>query len=184
MKKNVFTSVFIFLSLFSNEAIAQKSSFTLASKDLGNFFSLKQVYHKYNCGGENVSPELYWKNAPKNTKSFAITMFDPDAPTGKGWWHWLAFDIPIQISEFPSGAGSYYAHLLPPVIIQSINDYKEYGYGGPCPPPGKPHRYFISIYALDTVSLGLNKNTPPEIVYKKILKHSLNKAEIMSLYGR
>jgi len=75
-------------------------------------------------------------------------MFDPDTPSGKGWWHWLVFNLPATISELPAGAGSIFPDLIPSTAIQSINDFKEYGYGGPCPPPGKPHRYFITIYAL------------------------------------
>lgn len=172
------------LSFFGTQTNAQKTDFKLSSKDLGDFFSIKQVYDKYNCGGENISPQLEWNNAPVSTQSFAITMFDPDAPTGKGWWHWLVFNLPATTSELPAGAGSVLSDLMPPMAIQSINDYKEYGYGGPCPPPGKPHRYFITIYALDIPDLALKKETPPLEVYKKILKHSIAKAKIMSLYGR
>ncbi len=183
MKKHVFSSMMLLFSIWSPKAFSQQD-FVLASADLGEFFSLDQVYDKFDCGGRNISPELHWANAPAGTKSFAITMFDPDAPTGKGWWHWLVFDIPLDISALPAGAGSVNPQYLPLPAIQSINDYKEYGYGGPCPPPGKPHRYFITVYALDVYRLGLDKDTPPEVVYKQIMKHTIENAEIMSLYGR
>ncbi len=182
MKKHVFSSMMLLFSFWSPRAFGQ-SEFTLASTDLGEFFSLDQVYDKYNCGGKNISPELHWQNPPKGTQSYAVTMFDPDAP-GNGWWHWLVFDIPADIMELPTGAGSVFPQLLPETAIQSINDYKEYGYGGPCPPPGKPHRYFIKVYALNTPFLRLPADTPPEIVFQEIKKHSLEEAEIMALYGR
>jgi len=184
MKKLALFSFFIFLSIFSQKNMAQTTAFSISSKDLGKYFSLKQVYDKYNCGGMNISPQLYWENPPEKTKSFAITMFDPDAPTGKGWWHWLIFNISPQIKELPSGAGSINANSLPPEIIQSINDYNEYGYGGPCPPPGKAHRYFITIYALNVPALNIPPETPPELAYKKIRAHTIEKAKIISLYGR
>ncbi len=183
MKKPVLHSFILLFSFINFPLWSQSESFSLESNDLGKYFSLDQVYNKYSCGGKNISPELHWKDAPAGTKSFAITMFDPDVP-GKGWWHWLIFDIPENVNQLPTGAGSVFLDLLPPAAIQSINDYKEYGYGGPCPPPGKPHRYIISLYALDIATLGLDKNTPPEKVKKIISKHTLAKTEMISLYGR
>jgi Raf kinase inhibitor-like YbhB/YbcL family protein len=183
MKKHFLFLAFLGIIFITGDIKAQKK-FKLQSGDLGKKFSIEQVYNKYNCGGQNISPELSWYGFPTETKSFAITMFDPDAPTGKGWWHWLIFDIPPYMHQLPTGAGSINKKLLPPGIIQSINDYGDYGYGGPCPPPGKAHRYFISVYALNVESLGMKKNSPPDKVYEQILKHSIGKTEIMSTYGR
>ncbi len=182
MKHKMLPAFLLFFILFG-EKLSGQSAFVIKSNDLGKHFTVKQIYDKYSCGGKNISPELHWKDAPAGTKSFAITMFDPDAP-GKGWWHWLIFNIPANMNQLPAGAGSIFLDLLPPATIQSINDYKEYGYGGPCPPPGKPHRYVISLYALDTDTLGLDKNTPPEKVKNLIDKHVLAKTEMISLYGR
>jgi Raf kinase inhibitor-like YbhB/YbcL family protein len=184
MKKNVFLTLVAFSGLFS-KSFGQKPHFTLQSPDLGKWIKLEQVYDQYGCGGENISPQLYWHNAPKNTQSFAVTMFDPDAPTGKGWWHWLVFNIPNTVNELPKNAGNPEMGLLPETVVQSINDYGQYGYGGPCPPRGdKPHRYFVTVYALDVPFIDLGPDAKPELVEYYLKKHTISKAELISLYGR
>ncbi len=173
--------IWVFMQLF----MAQNHTFTLTSDDLGGQFTLKQVYDKFDCGGENISPHLVWKNAPEGTRSFAVTMFDPDAPTGSGWWHWLVFNIPADVHELPAGAGNPQLKLLPPEVVQSINDYGEYGYGGPCPPKGdKAHRYIITVYALKTDKLDLNKDSRPATVGFYLNRYALAKASIMAYYQR
>lgn len=174
------------LMIFFGKSFAQnQEKFVLESKDLGEVFTSKFVYNRYNCGGQNFSPELHWKNAPANTKSFAITLFDPDAPTGHGWWHWLIFNIPANTNYLPTGAGSKFPELLPQQVVQSINDYGELGYGGPCPPKGHgPHHYIFTIYALDTAALNLPPDTAPKIVNQYIQKHSIAHTSFTSIYER
>src|SRR6218665_1388920 len=133
-------------SLFiGNLAYAQ--TFTLKSKDLGGQATIKQALNGFGCSGENVSPQLYWENAPEGTRSFAITMFDENAPTGSGWWHWLVFDIGKDFTELKSDAGNSKKAIAPPNVIQSKTDFGTMGYGGPCPTPGSGfHKYIITVY--------------------------------------
>lgn len=142
-----------------------KETFTLKSNDLGGHFDKSQSFNDWGNDGENISPQLSWSNALEGTKSFAITMYDPDAPTGSGWWHWLAFNIPADVQEFVTNAGSIDANLVSENIMQSINDYGTKGYGGPCPPEGHGfHQYFITVHALKTEQLDLDENTNAAIV--------------------
>jgi Raf kinase inhibitor-like YbhB/YbcL family protein len=154
---------------------------TLTSPDFGEKISIEQVYP--DCGGANISPELIWENAPKNTKSFAITMFDPDAPTDHGWWHWMVVNIPADINKFPKNAGNPESEYFD-LGLQTLNDYGEVGYGGPCPPPGKPHRYIITVYALDVPGFEVDRNINPQILAKAIEEHTIAKASIKGLYAR
>jgi Raf kinase inhibitor-like YbhB/YbcL family protein len=99
------------------------------------------------CGGKNTAPQLAWSGAPDGTKSYAITCFDPDAPTGSGYWHWLAFNIPASVTSLEAGAGN---DESPAGGTSSMNDYGMRAYGGPCPPKGDgDHRYIFTVYALD-----------------------------------
>jgi Raf kinase inhibitor-like YbhB/YbcL family protein len=103
------------------------------------------------CGGKNVSPQLAWRGAPPDTKSFAITCFDPDAPTGSGYWHWLVFDIPASVTSLEAGAG---ASDSPGGGRTAYSDFGLNKYGGPCPPKDDgPHRYLFTVHALDVAKL-------------------------------
>ncbi|WP_299134984.1 YbhB/YbcL family Raf kinase inhibitor-like protein [uncultured Tenacibaculum sp.] len=162
-----------------------QNTFTLTSKDLGGEATKKEEFNGFGCTGKNQSPQLAWKNAPEGTKSFAVTMYDPDAPTGSGWWHWLVFDIPNTTSELVSGAGNLKLKLTSKKAVQSVTDYGVTGYGGPCPPKGHgTHQYIITVYALKTESLGLNKNTNPAVVGYYLWNNSLAKASIITYYKR
>ncbi|WMX13321.1 MULTISPECIES: YbhB/YbcL family Raf kinase inhibitor-like protein [unclassified Aureispira] len=175
--------VFISIFLFSFNLKAQ--TFTLESNDLGGQATLQQVFNGFGCTGENISPQLSWKNAPKGTKSFAITMYDPDAPTGSGWWHWLAFDIPSTTKELKSGAGKAQSDLLPTGVIQSLTDYGTIGYGGPCPPEGHGfHTYILTVYALNTDKLGVDEKANPALVGYMINSKTIEKASIVVYYKR
>lgn len=163
----------------------QKQSFTLQSNDIHGRFTRPFVYDKYHCGGRNLSPELHWSGAPAGTQSFAVSIFDPDAPTGKGWWHWLVFDIPANVQHLPRGAGDASGRGLPPGAIQWRNDYGETGYGGPCPPRGDPaHRYIFTVYALDTAHLDVPQDAPPGMLAVYLNRHALAKASFTAYYGR
>lgn len=169
--------------LFSVAASAQ--TFTLKSTSIGGQATNKEVFNGFGCTGENVSPQLSWSNAPAGTKSFAVTVYDEDAPTGSGFWHWLVFDIPASTSELKSGAGDATKQLAPAGAIQSLTDFGSYGYGGPCPPVGHGfHKYTITVHALDTDKLGPDKNTTPALVGFNLNGHTLAKASLVMYYKR
>ena len=156
-------------------------TFTLRSNDTGGIATLRQVHP--DCGGSNISPQLSWINPPLDTRSFAITMFDKDAPVDGGFWHWLMFDIPANVTELPADAGNTFQRLAPASVVQSINDYGKHGYGGPNPPHGHGwHNYTITLYALDIDTLELSKDTPPALVGFHLWKHTLAKASIVFYY--
>ncbi|MDE2049843.1 MAG: YbhB/YbcL family Raf kinase inhibitor-like protein, partial [Gammaproteobacteria bacterium] len=135
------------------------------------------------CRGGNISPALSWNDPPAGTRSFAVLMFDPDAPGG-GWWHWAVFDIPAGVSALQAGAGDPAKHLLPAGAIQARNDFGPLGYGGPCPPPGPPHHYQLMLYALRIATLGLGASAGPAEVAAKARANALAQAQIVGLYGR
>ncbi|MGK0406513.1 MAG: Raf kinase inhibitor-like YbhB/YbcL family protein [Roseivirga sp.] len=182
MKKS--QSILGLLLILSSTVFAQ-NTFTLFSDDLGGEATINQEFNGFGCSGENISPQLSWKNAPEGTKSFAVTMYDPDAPTGSGWWHWLVFDIPVNTKELVSGAGNTELQLTAEGLIQSITDYGTSGYGGPCPPEGHGlHQYIITVHALKTAKLGLTENTNPAVVGYYLWNNTLAKASIITYYQR
>lgn len=173
-----------FLLLVSTTSHGQ-ATFTLKSKDIGGQASMKEVFNSFGCIGENISPQLSWENPPTGTKSFAITMYDPDAPTGSGWWHWIMFDIPADVNSLKSNAGEASKRHTPKKAIQSLNDFGGFGYGGPCPPKGQTaHKYIITVHALKTESLGLDKNASPALVGYNLWMHTIQKASMIMYYGR
>ncbi len=180
MKKIVLTFV-----LLSTAVVLHAQTFTLKSKDIGGQATDKQVYNGFGCTGENLSPELYWENTPAGTKSLAITMYDPDASTGSGFWHWVVFDIPANVTELKTGAGNIVKGLMPAGAIQSNTDFGQPGYGGPCPPQGHGfHQYLITIYALKTDKLGLDKNATPAFVGFNLFSNTIAKASLVMYYKR
>lgn len=163
--------------------IKSTETFTLTSNDLGGQFDNNQEFNGFGCGGNNMSPQLSWSNAPEGTKSFAVTMYDPDAPTGSGWWHWLVFNIPANVDTLVSGAGDIESRLAPEGCVQSINDYGSKGYGGPCPPAGHgTHQYIITVHALKVESLDLDSDTNAAVVGFNIWANTIGKASIISYY--
>ncbi len=168
----------------SNELVAQ-NTFTLQSNSLGGQATNVEEFNGFGCTGKNQSPQLSWAHAPEGTKSFAITMYDPDAPTGSGWWHWLVFDLPASCNSLAQGAGNLEASTMPAGAIQSITDYGVAGYGGPCPPAGHGlHQYIITVYALKTEQLGLNKNSNAAVVGYYLSSNTLAKSSIVAYYKR
>ncbi|MCT7549589.1 YbhB/YbcL family Raf kinase inhibitor-like protein [Aliarcobacter butzleri] len=171
----------VLLSLGLCASFLLANNFTLTSSDLKGQLTKKQEFNGFGCSGENISPQLSWENAPKGTKSFAITVYDPDAPTGSGWWHWVVFDIPSNKTTLASGFGN--SDLKE--AIQSMTDYGKTGFGGACPPVGdKAHRYIFTVHALDIETLGLDKNTNAATVGYYINSHTIAKASIISYYNR
>ena len=160
--------------------------FTLTSPDIapGGKIAERQVFNGFGCRGDNVSPALAWSNPPAGTRSFALLMHDPDAPTGSGWWHWVAYDIPPGVSSLPAGAGDPHQSLMPAGVIQGRTDFGTSGYGGPCPPPGKPHRYYLRLYALKVARLEAPADATAAFIGFNVQANSLGVAELMGMYGR
>ena len=164
---------------------ANAQSMTLTSPDIaeGATIGNEQVFKGFGCTGGNVSPALNWSGAPAGAKSFAVTMYDPDAPTGSGWWHWVVFNIPAGTSALPKGAGDVKKKLMPKGAIQSRTDFGADGYGGPCPPPGKSHRYYFKLYALDAALLLKPRATKQELL-RAMDGHILAEARLSGTYQR
>lgn len=142
-----------------------------------------QAYNGFGCRGKNISPPLGWSGAPSATQSFAVTVFDPDAP-GSGWWHWVIYDIPASVTELPQGAGDP-GGKMPAGAIQGRTDFGTAGYGGPCPPAGsKPHRYIFTVYALKAARLDVPAGTSAARADSIINANKLASASFTALYGR
>ncbi len=144
-----------------------------------------QVYKGFGCAGGNVSPSLSWSNPPAGTKSFAVTVYDPDAPTGSGWWHWVVFNLPADTRALLPGAGNPAAGKLPKGAVQSVTDFGAPGYGGPCPPKGdRPHRYIFTVHALKVDKLDLDEKAMPALVGFTLTMNHLDRATLTSTYSR
>ncbi len=163
---------------------AAAQDFRLASTSVaeGAKLASAQVFQGFGCEGGNQSPHLVWSNPPAGTKSFAITAYDPDAPTGSGWWHWNVVNIPANVSEVPAGASG--THALPKGAVEIRNDYGAVGFGGACPPPGEVHRYVFTVHALSVEKLDLPTNGSNALAGFMIRANSIGKASITAVYNR
>ncbi len=158
--------------------------FTVKSDELkpNGTLPMKSVYNGMGCTGENVSPGLSWSGAPAGTKSFVVTVYDPDAPTGSGWWHWVVYDIPASATSLPAGAGG--GTGLPEGAKQGRTDFGAPGYGGACPPPGKPHHYVFTVHALKVDKLEVPADASPAMIGFMTHMNELGKATLTVTYGR
>lgn len=173
----------ILMSMLLLASITYAGNFTLSSDELGGQLTKKQEFDGFGCSGENISPALQWSDAPKGTKSFAILMYDPDAPTGSGWWHWSIFNIPASATTLASNASKL--KLLPKGSVEGVNDYGNVGFGGACPPEGDgAHRYVITLHALDVAHLDINEKTNQAVVGFMINSHTIQKTSLISYYER
>lgn len=165
---------------------AAAADFKLTSTDIANGkpMTIRQVFDGFGCSGGNQSPQLSWHGAPADTKSFAITAYDPDAPTGSGWWHWTVVNLPASTTSLSSGAGSVGGNL-PAGAVQGRTDYGQAGFGGACPPVGdKPHHYQFTVWALKTDKLDVNEQSSGALVGFMLKANALATAKLTALYGR
>lgn len=171
------------LAAHTSHALAE-GAFSLSSTSFrsGGTVADAQVFNQDDCKGGNRSPQLSWRAAPPGTRSFAITMFDQDAP-GRGWWHWSVAGIPATVGSVPENASSS-GFLRKLGALEARNDFGTDGYGGPCPPPGKPHRYVITVYALSTADLRLAQGRPALMFDHEIGTAALGSAKLVVTYGR
>lgn len=158
-------------------------NFTLQSDDIKGQLTKTQEFNAFGCSGENKSPELHWSQAPKGTKSFALTIYDPDAPTGSGWWHWIVVNIPAKTTHIPSNASAL--KTLPKHAIETMTDFGTASFGGACPPRGdKAHGYIVTLYALDTDKLDVSAKSDSALVGYMIHSHTIEKTSLISYYQR
>jgi Raf kinase inhibitor-like YbhB/YbcL family protein len=160
-------------------------TFRLTSTDIadGKTLAKAQVSGIFGAGGEDVSPQLSWSGFPKETKSFVVTIYDPDAPTTSGFWHWAVFDIPANVTELPSNAGDPAAKKLPEKAITLKNDGGGARYIGAAPPAGHgPHRYFVAVHAVDVESLGIGADASCAYLGFNLFSHTLARAILVPTY--
>ena len=139
----------------------------------------------FGCSGGNLSPQLSWSGAPAGTESFALTCFDPDAPTGSGFWHWVVANIPADVTSLPLGAGDPASGLMPAGALEVRTDFGKPGYGGPCPPQGaNVHRYIFTLHAVGMKSLPVTADTSAAIVGFYLNFNTLEKVSLIGLYRR
>jgi Raf kinase inhibitor-like YbhB/YbcL family protein len=162
-------------------ATAAAAPFTLTSKDFkdGGNMPDKQEFNSFGCKGSNVSPDLEWTAPPAGTKSLALMVRDPDAPTGSGWWHWVVYNIPADTTSLPEGGP------LPKTAVQGNTDFGVPGWGGPCPPVGSGvHHYEFTLFALKVDKLDLPATATAAFVGFNVIGNAIGKTKLTGLYNR
>ncbi|MCD2179933.1 YbhB/YbcL family Raf kinase inhibitor-like protein [Rhizobium sp. C1] len=176
-----------FLAAFLAAAAASAVSaqdFKLSSTSIAEGAQLAPtfVFKGFGCDGGNVSPQLSWSGAPKGTKSFAISAYDPDAPTGSGWWHWNVVNIPASVNTIDLAASGN--GRMPAGSVELTNDYGVPGFGGACPPPGEVHRYIFTVHALSAERLDLPRNASNALAGFMIGASTIASAHITAVFNR
>ena len=159
-------------------------SFTVTSEDVteGMQMSEKQVYNSFGMTGENISPQLSWSGFPAETRGFAVTCHDPDAPTGSGFWHWVVIAIPVSVTSLASGAGAA-SGGLPAGAFHVRNDYMTKDFGGAAPPAGEQHRYVFAVHAVDSETLGIDSDVSPAVAGFNLRFHTIARGLLVPVYG-
>ena len=176
------------LRIAAQEKSAPHSKFVLSSPDTQLAAKVPEVYtaNLFGCSGGNISPPLQWSGAPAGTKSFVVTLFDPDErSTPSGWWHWVVYDLPATADKLPKAAGVEHSSVLPPGTQQGRSDLGNDAYHGPCPDKGDPpHRYTFTVYALSVEKLDVPPDSSGAMVVSTARDHLLGKAVFVAHYGR
>jgi Raf kinase inhibitor-like YbhB/YbcL family protein len=181
------TFVAVFLTIAVLAVRAHGAPFKLTSKDVkeGAAIADKHVFNSFGCTGGNTSPELEWSNPPAGTKSFALMVYDPDAPTGSGFWHWVVYNIPSDATSLPQGAGTADGKTMVKGAVQSNTDFSAPGWGGPCPPAGSGnHHYNFWLFALKVEKLELPANATAAFVGFNVRANQLGMAKLIAVYAR
>lgn len=167
-------------------ALPASAEMTLTSADIaeGQILTTDQVLDGFGCAGSNMAPSLSWEGEPEGTKSFVVTAYDPDAPTGSGWWHWSVFNIPAEVTSLAEGSGSL-ENPLPVGAIAARNDFSRNTFSGFCPPEGdEPHHYVFTVYAMPQDVLPLDETASGAMVGYFTSGTSLARASITAVFGR
>ncbi len=182
MTRHALTATVLTLTLLA--AQAQAGDFSLSSPDLkdGGMLAEAQVANTFGCSGQNLSPAFEWSNVPEGTKSFAVSLYDPDAPTGSGFWHWVMFNIPADVTALQAGISPESG--APQGAVQSRADAGYPGFLGACPPEGQTHTYVFTVTALNTPALDLDASASGALIGFMTNAHALAKASISVRYGR
>lgn len=161
-------------------------TFTLKSQTLGGNFEHKHTMDSFGCSGANISPDLFWENAPEGTKSFALVMHDKDAPTPSGFYHWAVFNMPNTSKELAENAGNPEKNLLSEGSFMGRNDAGIKSYKGPCPPEGDfIHQYIFTVYALDVEKVEFDSDTPlAQCVFQMVAGHEIGRASLVAYWKR
>lgn len=182
MLKKTFFSAALLAATISSMAGAQDLKLSSSSIAEGAQLDKAFVFAGFGCIGDNQSPQLTWSGAPQGTKSFAITAYDPDAPTGSGWWHWNVVNIPATVTSLELNASAN--GKMPAGATQISNDYGVAGFGGACPPPGEVHRYIFTVHALSVDRLDLPENPSNALTGFMVHANSIESARITAVYNR
>ena len=175
------------VALLGAAGLVHAAGFTLSSPTIkpGSMLTQAQVFNGFGCTGKNISPALVWSGSPAGTKSFAVTVYDPDAPTGSGWWHWVVINLPADTKGLAEGAGTADGKGLPAGAVQGRTDFGSPGFGGACPPEGnKPHRYIFTVFALKTDKIDVPADATAALIGFMINANKLGSATFTANYGR
>ena len=177
--------IVVALAALTGAAPVRAGDFVLTSPDVTEGRSITEAYVYSGCGGGNLSPALQWRGAPAGTKSFVVTLFDPDVPSGSGWWHWVLYNLPASADRLARGAGDPARQLLPLGATLGRTDFGSTSYGGPCPPNGdRAHHYIFTVHALDVPSLPVRNGASAAMVGYNVHIHELAAAKLTAVYAR
>jgi Raf kinase inhibitor-like YbhB/YbcL family protein len=177
--------LFVSALMFGSLVHAENFGLTSQTVDPDSRLTAHHVYNSFGCTGKNVSPQLQWTPGPEGTKSYAVTVYDPDAPTGSGWWHWIVYNIPADVTELRAGAGDVSGNALPDGAIHGRTDFGTFDFGGACPPSGdEDHRYIFTVFALKTEKIDVPTDATAALIGFMINTNKIGEASFTAKYGR